>query len=120
MSNKETVDRDIGEYLAKADNLRNEDKRNYLRALFDKHFIFRKIPHIITRFDLVNIVSLAKSNMSGQRIRPNVSGKPVEQGDTASLAIVEAFISYANRHGLLNKETSIDYTDEADQYEVLE
>lgn len=120
MSNKETVDRDIGEYLANADNLRNEDKRNHLRALFDKHFTFRKIPHTINRFDLVNIVSQAKGNLSVQRIRPHISGKQVDQGDTVSLAVVEAFISYLNRYSLLNKEVGFDYTVEGEEYEVLE
>lgn len=120
MSNKEIVDRDIGEYLAKSDNLLHEGKRSYLRALFDKHFTFRKIPHTITRFDLINIVSIAKNNMSAQRVRPQLGGKPVDAGDLASLAIVEAFIGYCNRNGLLNKEVGLDYTSEGEEYEVLE
>lgn len=120
MSDKETVDRDIGEYLAKADNLRNADKRSYLRALFDKHFTFTRLPHLVVKHDLNVIISGAKSNFATQRNRPHISGKLVDQSELTSLAVIDSFISYLNQNGLLKKDVSFDYTDEADEYEVLD
>lgn len=116
---KAQVDIDLHEYLRKAENLRNEDKLNYLRALFDKHFTFTKLDHKVTKNELYNIVSDAKNNMTKQRIRPHVSGRIVDQSELPSLAMIEAFISYCNRHDLLKKNVGFDYTDEPD-FESIE
>lgn len=119
MSNKDLVERDLREYLAQADNMRNEDKMNYLRALFDKHFIFRKVGHLMGRSDLFMILSDAKSKFTKQQVRPNISGKPVDNCDLTNLSVIEAFIMYLSRNGLLNKHVEFDYTSEAEEYEGI-
>lgn len=119
MSDRDTVDKDLREYLAKADNLSNSGKLNCLRALFDKHFTFTKQDHVIIRSDLFGIVSCAKANFTNQRLRPNISGKPVESGDMTSLAVIESFISYLNRNELLKKNVAFDYTSEAEEFEGI-
>jgi hypothetical protein len=120
MSNKEQVEKDLREYLAKAENLRNADKLAYLKAVFDKHFTFTQLPHVVTRHDLQNIVGDAKGKFTNQPIRPQISGKEVEREDLTKIAIIEAFIGYLNRNQLLKKTVSFDYTDDSNQYETLE
>lgn len=112
MSNPDQVDKDLREYLSKADNLRGEDKMKYLRALFDKHFTFTKLDHVIIRHDLASVIGDAKSNMATMRSRPHISGKLVEQCNLTHVAVIEAFIGYLNRNGLLKKHVAFDYTDE--------
>lgn len=119
MSNKDSVDKDLQEYLAQADNLKNADKLNYLRALFDKHFIFNKLDHSIIRHDLYSIASAAKGQFSNQRARPHISGKQVDSSELTTIAVIEAFIGYLNRNELLKRHVSLDYTDSEDSYEGI-
>lgn len=112
MTNKESVDKDLREYLAKADNLRNEDKLNYLRTLFDKHFVFTKLEHLITRNEFSNIVSQAKTVYSNQSLRPHISGRRLDQTELPHVAMIESFISYLNRNDLTKRQVSFQYTEE--------
>lgn len=120
MSNKEQVDKDLREYLAKADNLRNEDKMSYLRALFDKHFTFTKLDHLVIKHDLFGILSTAKTNFTKQGIRPSISGKQVDQSELVHLAVIESFISYLNKNELLKRQVKFDYTDDSHEFESME
>lgn len=119
MSNKEQVDRDLRDYLAKADNLRNADKMSYLRALFDKHFTFNKLDHSVNKGDLFEIISVAKGNYSKQGSRIQISGKEVEVCDLTTVAVIESFIGYLNKHDLLKKKVAFDYSDASETYEGI-
>jgi hypothetical protein len=76
--------------------------------------------HKISRKDLFLLVSNAKTKYNQLPNNPYVSGKEVEQGELPTVAVIEAFIMYLNQNGLLNKSVGFDFTDPADQYDVLE
>lgn len=120
MQTKELVEIDLKDYLVKADNLTGADKLVYLRAIFDKHLIFTKAGHKVTRHDLFGISNTSKTNFSTQRVRVQVSGKQVEHAERLQLATIDSFISYLNRNDLLKKHVAFDYTDDSEQYDVLE
>lgn len=116
MSNKEKVDLDLREYLLKAENMRNEDKMNHLRALFDKYFTFRLTEHYVTKHDLYQLISDAKSQYVNLPLNPEISGKRVDKTDLTSIAVMEAFILYLNKNNLLKKLVKFDYTDSSHEY----
>lgn len=120
MANPQQIERDLREYLEKADNLRNEDRFKYLKTIFEKHFGTEKLDHMIIRHDLFQIISTAKSVFSNMKPNPDLSGKPVDKCDIPNMAVIEAFISYLNKNNLLNKGVKFDFTDPANEYDTLE
>jgi len=120
MSNKDQVEKDLREFLLKNDNLRNEDRLRYLMAIFDKHFAFNKLDHVITYNDLFNISGKAKTAFSKLPAKLMVGGRKVDSGDMRAVAFIEAFVCYLNENNLLQKLPVIDYTNDDNQYESNE
>jgi hypothetical protein len=107
MSNKEQVYREISDYLDKADNLTDNDKRKYLMALFEKHFEFEKLDHLLNYHDFHDIISNAKSNYNN--IKLEISGRQLYPSEVPQVAIIEAVAMHLNGKGLLRKIVKIDY-----------
>lgn len=120
MSNKEAIDRALREYLTKADNLRGEDKLNYLKGIFDKYLALEKVDHLVTNNDLFLIISDAKSEFGKIPANPMVSNKPLVKSEFVAISVIEAFITYLNRNDLLRRMPMVDYTDSSSSYEELE
>jgi len=110
MSNKEEVEREILEYLEKADNLHYNDRLRYLKALFDKHFLFTKLDHVMTYHNFHDIVSDAKSRYVNLITPMQISGRNIAGSDLAHVALIEAVIMSLNGAGLLKKLVILDYT----------
>lgn len=107
MSNKEQVERDISDYLDKELNLTENDKRRYLRALFEKHFEFEKLDHLINYHDFHLIISNAKTNYNN--IKLEISGRELYPSEIPQVAIIEAVVMHLNEKGVLRKLAKIDY-----------
>jgi len=120
MPNKDQVEKDLREFLTKNDNLRNDDRLRYLMAIFDKHFAFNKLDHVITYNDLFNIASGAKTEFCSLPNPLMVGGRKVDSSELRTVAVVEAFIRYLNSNNLLQKLPVVDYTDDTSQYESNE
>jgi Flp pilus assembly CpaF family ATPase len=109
MSEQEQIEFDIAQYLEKESNLTENDKRQYLRAMFEKHFAFRKLDHLLNYHDLHDIISNAKSRYND--VKSVVSRKQLYPTEVAHTAMIEAVISYLNSKGLSVKIVKIDYTE---------
>lgn len=107
MSNKEQVERDISDYLDKEQNLSENDKRKYLRALFEKHFEFEKLDYMLNYHDFFSIISNAKVNYNN--VKPEISGRQLYPSETPQAAIIEAVIMHLNGKGILKKLVKVDY-----------
>lgn len=107
MSNKEQVFREISDYLEKADNLTDNDKRKYLMALFEKHFEFEKLDHLLNYHDFHDIISNAKANYNNVKLE--LSGRQLYPSEVPQVAIIEAVAMHLNGKGLLRKLVKIDY-----------
>lgn len=119
MSKRETVESDLREFLRQSENMRNDDKVRALMAIMDKHLEFQKLKHVIQKHEFNNIVSQAASNLTNQKVNLHISGKPVDQYEQKHVAMIEAVISYMNRHELLRKQVDFNYTEQPD-YESYE
>lgn len=107
MSNKEQVDRDIADYLQKENNLTENDKRRYLRALFEKHFEFQQLDHLINYNDFHDIISNAKTNYNNVKLE--ITGRQLYPSEIPQVAIIEAVVMHLNGKGILRKLVKIDY-----------
>jgi hypothetical protein len=107
MSNKEQVERDISDYLEKEENLTENDKRKYLRALFEKHFEFDKLDHLLNYHDFHDIISMAKTNYNNVKLE--ISGRQLYPSEVSQVAIIEAVATHLNAKGILRKIVKIDY-----------
>lgn len=76
--------------------------------------------HLVTKKDLFDIVSKAKENMANITLPMEISGKEVEQGELATVAIMESLIMYFNKNKLFTKMPIVDYTDTSTQFEPNE
>lgn len=120
MANPQQIESDLREYLEKSDNLRNADKFQYLKAIFEKHFATEKLDHMLTKRDLFLIISGSKEEFTRQRANPHVSGKEVDKTDLRVLAVIEALVTYLNRNQLLKRLVKIDYTDPSSETDTIE
>lgn len=111
MSDPQQLDRELREYLEKEPNLRREDRITALKAIFLKHFEFQKLDHVINMNDLWNIIGDAKGQFVNQRSNIFITRKQVDPTQKPQVAMVEAFLSYANRMNLLKKQVKFDYTE---------
>jgi len=109
MTNKESVDQDLVEYFKQESNMSLEDRRAYLRAVYDKHFIFTKLDFLVKYTDVQMIISLAKDAMASQRLPITVSSKRIENHHHVSVAMLEAVINYLSGNNLLKRIVKIDY-----------
>lgn len=110
MSDKEQVEREILEYLAKEPNLSRDDKARYLRALFNKHFEFEKLAYMINYHDFHDIVSNAKGGYL--QVKPRISSRNLYPTEIAHAAMIQSVISHLNSKGLLKKFVKIDFTED--------
>jgi hypothetical protein len=109
MSDPQRLEQELREYMEKEPNLRREDRLHYLRAILNKHLEFNKLEHVITRLDLHEITSNAKTNFSNLRLPMIISQKEIESSDLIAVSVVEAVISYLNKNNLLKKLAKFDY-----------
>lgn len=109
MTNKESVDQDLSEYFKQEENMSLEDRRAYLRAIYDKHFIFTKLEFLVKYTDVQMIISLAKDAMASQKLPVSVSNKRIETHHHTTLAMLEAVVNYLSGNNLLKRIVRIDY-----------
>src|ERR1035441_9843934 len=107
MSDKEEVNRDILEYLSKESNLSENDRLRYLRAIFEKHFAFEQLDHLLTYYDFHTIVSDAKVRYND--VKPEISERKLSPYEVPHVALIEAVIMYLNGKGILRKFVKVDY-----------
>lgn len=120
MSELEQIERDLKEYLAKEPNLKREERLRYLLNVFDKHFTFRKLEHVINHHDLFNIVARSKSAFASMVMPTYVTKKKIDSTDASAIAMIESIVSYLNQHDLIKKVPKIDYTDAGSDFESWE
>lgn len=111
MSDQHQIELDLADYLAKESNMRREDRMKALRAIFDKHYTFSKLGHLITHSDVNLIASLAKARYVEQTLPMMISKKQVPHDELRIVAVIEAVLGYFNLHFLSKKEVKIDYTE---------
>lgn len=110
MSDPQQIEKDIREYLEKEPNLRREDRLQYLRVLFDKHFSLNKLDHVVNYSDFQSIISGAKSAINNLNVPLTVTRKRIESYELANVAMIEAVVSYLNKNQLLKKQVKFDFT----------
>lgn len=120
MSNKESVENDLREYLERENNLHRQGKLDYLRATFSKHLALQKLDHLVTKGDLFDIVSSAKNELRNMTLPMHVSGRKIDNTELNAIAMIEALVSYLNKHHLLKSVPKLDYTDESGQFDTME
>ena len=111
MSNQQQIDQELREYLEKEPNLNRNDRLNYLRAIFNKHFEFNQLEHVVNSVDMHLIVSGAKEKYTKLRLPASISRIQVDSSQLPHLAMVESLISYLRGMNLLKKLVKIDYTE---------
>jgi hypothetical protein len=110
MSGKEQIEFDIGQYLAQESNLTENDKRQYLRSMFEKHFSFRKLDYLLNYNDIHTIIDSAKSRYN--TIKQMVSGRRLYPTEVSHTAMIEAVVAHLNSKGLCIKFIKIDYKED--------
>jgi hypothetical protein len=110
MSNTETIEKELRQYIEDSANLTSQDRYVYLKAIFDKHFAMEKTEHILTMNDFQSIISYAKSQFVQITLPAEVSKRDVYPSEVPHLMIIESVISYLNKLKILKKLVKIDYT----------
>lgn len=111
MSNKEQVLREIIQYLDKADNLHYNDKLKYLQAMFDKHFVFDKLEHVLSYNDVFKIITDAKVNYTNLKTPMKISGRDVAGPELAHVAMIQSVITNLNAFDILKRLVKFDWKD---------
>lgn len=120
MADPNAIERDLREYLEKEKNLHRQDKLEYLRKLFAKHFALDELSFLVTKNDLFHIMSSAKSEYTKLSLPLFISGRAVDSSELSSVAMIEALVSFLNKNHLLNRRPVVDYTDVSGEYDALE
>lgn len=109
MADAKQIEQELREFLMKEDNIRKSDKLPYLMAIINKHFELDKIDHMVNHYDMMLIISNAKSNFAGTTMPMSISRKEVHSTEVPHVLIFEAIVGYLNRNKLLKRLVKIDY-----------
>lgn len=109
MSDPESIERDLREYLAKEPNLSRQDRLLFLKTVFHKHLEINNLEHKVTYNDLFLLFGEAKSNYVKTRLPMFIGTKKMDGTETVYVCVLEAFIGYLNRMKLLRKNIKFDY-----------
>jgi hypothetical protein len=109
MADAKQIEQELREYLEKEDHLRKSDKLPYLMAIINKHFEIDKLDHMVNHYDLMAVISNAKSNYAGSTMPMYVSRKEVHNSEINHVLIIEAFVGYLNKNKLLKRLVKFDF-----------
>lgn len=109
MADPKQIEQEIREFLDKADNIRRADHIKYLMAIVNKHFELDKIEHIVTHYDFELMLSNSKSAWVQTAMPMEISTKKVEGIEANYILMMEAFVGYLNRMGLLKRLVKFDH-----------
>lgn len=110
MSNLETIEQELRQYIEDSPNLNSQDRFVHLKAIFDKHFFMQNTKHILTMNDFQSIINYAKSHYGDIKTPAWISNREVWPNEIANIAVIEAVLSYLSMSKILNKLVKIDYT----------
>lgn len=111
MSDPDQIEKDLKDYLNKEQNLRKEDRYEFLKAIFDKHFSINKLEHRMHYYDIQETIHYAKKCYVDQKVPMFISGKKIDAHELPNIALFESLISYLNSNHLLKKLVKFDYTE---------
>jgi hypothetical protein len=111
MSDPQQIERDLRDYLDKEPNLSRADRLSYLQTIFNRHLETDKLGHQITYRDYFNIISDAKTVFTNMKLPMKLTKKTLDANELVPASIVDAFLLYLNRHGLLKKDVKLDRTE---------
>lgn len=110
MSDPHQLDREIREYVEKEPNLRREDRVKYLKAIFEKHFEFNRLEHVVNVRDLDDIISGAKQKYVALNLPLHITRRRIDSSELPHVAMIESIISYFHKNHLLKKSVKFDIT----------
>jgi hypothetical protein len=110
MANLETIEQELRQYINDAEHLSRQDKFVHLKAIFDKHYAMEKTEHLLTAGDFHEIVGFAKSHYATMTLPAQVSRREIYPSEAPHLLMIEAVISYLNKHSILKRLVKIDYS----------
>lgn len=85
------------------------DEAQSLQKQLDEERALEKPPHIVTYKDFTEMLSTAVPNLVQAPMPMKISQRAIDFGHAAHVVMIEAFIGYANRNGLLRKLINFDY-----------
>lgn len=104
------IEQELHEYINISDNLNQNDKFKYLKAIFDKHFSLENMSNLLTYYDFQLIVSNAKSNFVKMPTPMSISNQEVYPTEVSHVAMIEAILLYLHKHDVLKRRVDIDFT----------
>lgn len=109
MSDPAQIEQEIRAFLEIEDNIRKSDRLPYLMAIINKHFATDKIDHVVTHYNLGEIMSYAKSQYANTTLPMSISNKVVEGVELNYVLIMESFVGYLNKNKLLKRLVKFDH-----------
>ena len=99
----EAVEQDAMQFLTKVDELKMNDRRELLMALFQKHIVLNEAEIVLDKFDFDVIVGLAKQLYVQQSLPVRIGDSTLINQEATTLMIVEATIELLNSKGALKR-----------------
>lgn len=109
MKEKQNLDSDIIRFFKDIEDQTESDKMETLRLLMDKYIHLTKATYLMDKYDLSDIISLAKKIITEKTLPLNIGRSPVHESEIANLCVVEATINHLNNKGCLKKLAKFDY-----------
>lgn len=108
MSDPRQIEQELREFLAKEDNMCQRDKLPALMLIINKHFGLDSLDHMVNNYDFERIISDAKSAFATTTMPVFLSKRDKHSSDVNYLLVMEAFVSYLNKHSILKRLVKFD------------
>lgn len=108
MRSLQDIEADVALFLSKVDEMRYNDRKDLLMAIFQKHIALNESELILTKHDLDVIVSLASAGYASMPLPANVSGKFLLPKEAVNLSLVESTIELLNNKGAIKRTPKFD------------
>jgi hypothetical protein len=108
MRSLQDIEADIHLFLLKVDEMKYNDRKSLLMAMFQKHISLNESELILSKYDLDTIVNSAASIYSSASLPTNISGKFLLPNEAVNLALVESTIELLNSKGAIKRLPKFD------------
>ena len=109
MTTLDMIELELQKYIDDSDNLSRRDRLRHLMAIFKKHFDMEKTDHMMTYFDINQVIGSAKISFNDTNFPMIVSKKEMSLGEASHILMIESVLAHLNHNGLLRKTVKIDY-----------
>lgn len=108
MRSLQDIEADVNLFLSKVDEMKHNDRKDLLMAIFQKHIVLNESDLMLSKHDFDTIIGLSAMLYAERSLPINVSGKTLLPSEATNLTLIESAIQLLNNKGAIKRLPKFD------------